>query len=457
MGVTNYNKELSTDRINCGDSLNIRLSLTATPDITSNPTDIVLILDRSGSMAGDALANLKLGADSFIDIITQATGGTIGGEILGGSRIGIVSFSDVATVDEGLITSSADLKTAINALTANGSTNHEDAFTKAHELLESSTNAKVMVMFTDGFTTAGGNANAITALAKSQGMIIYVIGLSGNGGIDVPAIEGWASSPASAYVAITPDAEDLEELFESLAENIVKAGATNIVITDKVMDCFTITSITSPSKGTASLVDMKTIRWTIDELGVTQSEGAVLEFTVTNTGDCEGTVNVNESITYSDTEGNVVNFPSPTLEVDCSIVVHPEDCPEPVDIAIGGCQDSIEYDAGDIYLQSLGRIVQVDVTLKNICPNKRVALAVLLSEVDSNGFEHKRGMKVMTIPAHTRETCQDIFVRCVKFVLPEDLSTDDITNSLCHERNFRARFIYHYVDNDFVCCDDLEG
>ena len=56
MGVTNYNKQLSVEKINCGGSLNIRLSLTAEPDISSNPVDIVLILDRSGSMAGSALA-----------------------------------------------------------------------------------------------------------------------------------------------------------------------------------------------------------------------------------------------------------------------------------------------------------------------------------------------------------------------------------------------------------------
>ena len=52
LGLTNSNKELSKDRIECGGSFNVKLSLTASPDITDNPTDIVLILDRSGSMQG---------------------------------------------------------------------------------------------------------------------------------------------------------------------------------------------------------------------------------------------------------------------------------------------------------------------------------------------------------------------------------------------------------------------
>ena len=38
-------------QIDCGCSFRIKLALTAEPDITSIPTEIVLILDRAGSMA----------------------------------------------------------------------------------------------------------------------------------------------------------------------------------------------------------------------------------------------------------------------------------------------------------------------------------------------------------------------------------------------------------------------
>lgn len=69
MDVTNSNKELNVSKITCNGSFQIKLSLTAAPDITTNPTDIVLIPDRSGSMQGVPLANLKNGAKAFIDII----------------------------------------------------------------------------------------------------------------------------------------------------------------------------------------------------------------------------------------------------------------------------------------------------------------------------------------------------------------------------------------------------
>lgn len=66
MGITNSNKELNTSHIDCGDSFKVKLSLTAEPDILNNPTDIVLILDRSRSMSGSPLANLKNGAKKLM-------------------------------------------------------------------------------------------------------------------------------------------------------------------------------------------------------------------------------------------------------------------------------------------------------------------------------------------------------------------------------------------------------
>lgn len=451
MGVTNYNKELSAAEISCDEAFTVRLSLTAEPDITANPVDIVLILDRSGSMSGSALANLKNGAKAFVDIIYNATGG-MNGQIAGGTKIGIVSFADFATQNEPLITDVSDLKTAIDGLSAGGSTNHADAFTKATQLLQSSTgNQKFMIMFTDGFTTAGGNPNTVATAAKAQGIIIYAIGLSGNGGIDEQALEDWASDPSSAYVVITPDDEELEEIFKEIAENISKPGATNIVVTDKVLPCFTITSLSSPTKGMATMLNANTVEWKIDELGVNGSEGAVFEFTVRRVGDCSGETEVNESVEYSDAEGNVVNFPSPTLIVECDVPVV-EPCPKPVDYTAVGCADTIEFDAGEIEMLSLGRIVKVNFTLQHVCPNKRVAVAVVLNEIDREGNEHKRGVKTLTVPAHTQNGCRDVLVRCVKFVLPEDLEGLD-TTGMCNQRNLRVRVLANYLDNDFECCE----
>lgn len=78
----------------------------------------------------------------------------------------------------------------MNSLSAGGSTNHADAFTKAVQLFEaSSPNRKVIVLFTGGNTTAGPNPTPIATAAKDDGITIYCIGLDGSGGLDVTALE----------------------------------------------------------------------------------------------------------------------------------------------------------------------------------------------------------------------------------------------------------------------------
>lgn len=457
MGVTNSNKQISVNQIDCEGSLKVTLALSATPDISSNPTDIVLVLDRSGSMAGTPLANLKLGANTFIDIIDEATDGAKDGNIGSGSHIGIVSFADTATQNTQLITSVATLKAAVNSLVADGSTNHADAFSRAMQLFDpQSTNAKVIVMFTDGKTTAGPPPSPVAAAARAAGIIIYAIGLIGSDGIDVSVLNDWATDPDASHVAVTPDAEKLEDLFADLAANISKPGATNIVIDEIINSDFTITSIIPPTKGTAQMINSTTLQWEIPELGVSGNEGASLEFIIRHIASTSGTKLVNQSITYDDTEGNVVTFPAPTVDVDCGIVINPEPCAVPIDLEVSGCQDSLVIDLGDTELQSLGRIVQLDVTVRNVCPGRRVALAVVLTEVDENGEEHQRGMKALTIPAHDSPTCRDVLVKCIKFVLPEDLDVSGgAPDAICNARNLRARFIAHNIDTDFQCCDSI--
>lgn len=163
-----------------------------------------------------------------------------------------------------------------------------------------------------------------------------------------------------------------------------------------------ITSILNPNVGTATMLGPTSIRWNIAELGVSAPQSAALEFFVRHVAQTSGTKKVNASVDYSDNEGNVVDFPDPTVAVECDVVVHPEPCAVPTDLSVDGCSDAVVVDMGDTYLESLGRIIQLDVTVRNVCPGKRVALAVILTEVDENGEEYQRGMKAMTIPPTIR-------------------------------------------------------
>lgn len=454
MSIIHSDKRISASQIPCDGTLKVTISLTAKPDIQDHPADVVLVLDRSRSMAGAPLASMKAGAKTFIDILAESTGGSQDGQIGGGSRIAVVSFASTATKDTQLITSVAALKAAVDSLTAAGSTNHADAFTKAGELFDPGSSAqKIIVLFTDGKTTIGPPPAPVAAALRDSGVVIYCIGLTGSDGIDVATLHEWATDPDSEHVAVTPDPAELEELFADIAQSISKPGATGIVVDEVVHSDFQITSILTPQKGDATLMGPNTIRWTIEELGATDVETATLEFYVRHIGETGGTKPVNQSITYTDREKQDVSFPDPKVLVDCGVVTTPEGCPEPVEVTMDGCQDFVSVDLGDTYLQSQGRILEVRATLHNVCPDKRVALAVLLSEVDEKGKEHPRGMKTVTVPVHHCPACRNVLVRGIRFILPEDLNVSGTPGKLCTPRNLRVRLFSHYVDYDFQCCN----
>lgn len=102
------------------------------------------------------------------------------------------------------------------------------------------------MLFTDGKTTAGNPPAPIAAAARASGIIIYCIGLVGADGIEISALNDRATDPDSSHVAVTPDDAQLETLFEDLAANLSKTGATNIVIDEVVNPDFSITSVIPP-------------------------------------------------------------------------------------------------------------------------------------------------------------------------------------------------------------------
>lgn len=155
MGITHVDKILSEERIDCDGILNVTLSVTAQPRTSLTiPVDIALVLDRSGSMTGTPMMHLKAGAKEFIDIVMKRTGGRMG-RLANGNRIGIVSFAGTASIDVPLTEDVEVLKQAVDALQAQGNTNHADAFTQAGTLFGATMRKKVLVIFTDGETTVG--------------------------------------------------------------------------------------------------------------------------------------------------------------------------------------------------------------------------------------------------------------------------------------------------------------
>ncbi len=441
MGITHVDKILSEERIDCDGILNVTLSVTAQPDVVNNPVDIALVLDRSGSMTGTPMMHLKAGAKEFIDIVMKRTGGRMG-RLANGNRIGIVSFAGTASIDVPLTEDVEVLKQAVDALQAQGNTNHADAFTQAGTLFGATMRKKVLVIFTDGETTVGPDPAPIAAALRDDDVEIYCIGLVGRTGLNEETLRSWASEPVDEHVITTPNEEELERAFHDLADTIAGPGATNIHIEDIISTEFAIIGFEPPLIGEAELESSQIIHWYISELADSEEETAELMFTVRHMSGSGGHIEVNDSIQLTDDEGSVVEFPSPFVTVDCGSIIVPE-CPEPIDVHADPCQDSIFVDAGDIIMTDLGRILQVDFVLHDICPHRRTSVGIIVTELMDDGIEASRGFKVLTIPAHTGSGCRDVHVMCVPFVLPEDPDACGCNNGMCTGRTFRVRIIAH--------------
>lgn len=116
------------------------------------------------------------------------------------------------------------------------------------------------------------------------------------------------------------------------------------------------------------------------------------------------------------------------------------------DVYYNRCEDAKVHAMPDMYLAHTGRVMDVTMTLKRICPCRRVAVGMLISEVDESGNEYSRGFKAITVPAHYNASCCDVDVPRTRFILPEDLRVDG-GKSMCEGcRHFIVRTEAHYID-----------
>ena len=95
-------------------------------------------------------------------------------------------------------------------------------------------------------------------------------------------------------------------------------------------------------------------------------------------------------------------------------------------------------------LSSIGRFLTVNTTVKNVCPNKQIAIGLKLYETTGGGKVIK-GHKMFAIQ-HEHNCCADITLSNIHFVLPEEIAeTDDKTN-ICSRRTFNLETTSHYID-----------
>ena len=136
----------------------ITLSVTIPADVTvpGSSADVVLVIDRSGSMDdGGKMGDAKYAAEDFADALLKEGNGV---------RMGVVSYADNASRDQELTSDAGDVKDAINMIGAYGGTNIQAGIHAARQMLENSdAEKKVIVVLSDGEPTYSYNVSTAAA------------------------------------------------------------------------------------------------------------------------------------------------------------------------------------------------------------------------------------------------------------------------------------------------------
>ena len=201
-------------------NLNVTGKRSSTSQTVSQPVDIALVLDNSGSMnycmsghqpnyfepcgGDDAVrsAALKTAVTAFLDgVDTQnETIANADNKV----QVSLVSFADSASTLSELTSDVTTLKAEVNSLKPKGATNTADGFSSAKSTLDrdTRTNAiKYVVFFTDGVpttyrtfsSTVANQALTIAKQLKDANVGVYSVGIFSGANTSVTSYDRWTN------------------------------------------------------------------------------------------------------------------------------------------------------------------------------------------------------------------------------------------------------------------------
>jgi Ca-activated chloride channel family protein len=174
-----------------------------TVQVPVEKASVVLVTDESGSMQADDVSPSRLQA-------AQTAARSFLSEAPSQLLIGFAGFSSSVEANITPTTDRLPVKTAIDALQADGGTATGDALTTALDQLaarkgkDGKTAPAAIVLLSDGATTDGSDPLAAAARAKQLGIPVYTVAL----GTD----SGTVSTPDGRQVSVPPDPQTLAQI-----------------------------------------------------------------------------------------------------------------------------------------------------------------------------------------------------------------------------------------------------
>jgi Mg-chelatase subunit ChlD len=139
--------------------------------VSDSKADVILILDRSGSMSGKPLQNAKSAAQTLTGILSP------------GDRASLIVFSDEAVTVQQLTSDIQSLQQGISSIRSQGSTFYADALRQAGQQLRASTSDRQqLVIFLSDGSPAESQQEILSILDENIGSsCLYTIGYGEEG------------------------------------------------------------------------------------------------------------------------------------------------------------------------------------------------------------------------------------------------------------------------------------
>lgn len=284
----------ATSPVSCGGTTQVTLTIDGqSPPPSQQPVDVMLVLDKSGSMSlGGAMTALKSAANGFVDTMDNSDGALDGN--ITASRVGMVAFDSSASLRAALTHAAGAVKSQINGLSAAGGTNIAAGISVGQANLGVAPPKKVMILMTDGQAPdATTQANA----AKAAGTEIFTIGLGPN--VD-PRLASYSSGAGHHFNAPSP--ADLQNIFQTIAFSVAGPAATNLAYQVQATPDF---QVIGAAASAGSLVGSFPggFSWSMAEL---RTESLTITYTLQHTGNLNGIHPIHQAanLTWTDDDGN---------------------------------------------------------------------------------------------------------------------------------------------------------
>jgi Ca-activated chloride channel family protein len=223
----------------------VELEAPPAPDSERQPLDVVLVLDKSGSMGGDPLRSVKAATEHFLRLAGPD------------DRVGVVAFDNTADLVLELATHQFDTAAAqIRNISTGGSTNLSGGWLKAIEMLEASARPEALrrvIILTDGQANVGetdpDRLASIAASARSRSITTTTIGFGDGYDEKLLAViadagtgnDYWCAGPDNAPQIFN---DEFEGLASTVAQNVsVELRPASEVLGMRVLNEFPITQV----------------------------------------------------------------------------------------------------------------------------------------------------------------------------------------------------------------------